>query len=139
MILLSKIIYWRIRRFNEDWPMETGITEITDRLQFQYDDDGMIQKTTGLTPESRQFIEFLLSVYTTTTGPIEQDLGPTGKLTIFGYNAIVVIFLALISVLTTLVGFCIFISMRYFARRGSERVVYKKVEIVTDTEMELDQ
>ena len=129
------ILRW-MSGFNEDWKSETELTNIVHIL---YDDNGMIQKLAVITPGSRKFIEFVLSVYTTTTGPIAQDLGPTGKLTIFGYNAIVVILLALISVLTTLVGFCVFISMRVCTRHGSERVVYKKVEIVTDTEMELDQ
>ena len=78
----------------------------------------------------------MLSVYITTSGPIAQDVSATGTLTIFGYNAVVVILISFISVITTLVAMCVLFSMRYCARRGSEPVVYKKVDVVTDTEIE---
>ena len=77
-----------------------------------------------------------LTLYVTTNGPIREDMGHQETLTLFGSNYFVVIIITLISVMTTLLGLCVFVSMRFCARRGSEPVIYNKVEIVTDTEME---
>ena len=107
--------------------------------RFRFDDNGLIEQMTVVSPQfMRTIFGTVLSLYVVTRGPIVRDLGPDSPetLTIFGYNAIVVILLALIFVTTTLMATCVFLSMRYCARRGSQLVVYKKVEVATDTEME---
>jgi len=107
------------------------------KLRFHIDDEGLIEEFIIVSPQFlRQILGALLSFYVTTQGPFGQDMGQQETLTLFGYNYFVVIIITLISVMTTLVGICVFISMRFCARRGSEPVLYKKVEIVTDTEME---
>jgi len=112
--------------------------EMWTTWRFRFNDDGLMEEFVVVSPEwIRQIGGAVLTVYVTTSGPITTMAPDTQEtLTIFGYNAIVVILLALISVTTTLVATCVFLSMRYCARRGSQLVVYKKVEIVTDTEME---
>ena len=111
--------------------------EAWQTVKIRTNDDGLIQEFTIVSPQFvRQILGAILALYVTTRGPIIQDVESAETLTIFGYNAIVVIMLALISVMTTLVGLCVYLSMRYCARRGSEPVVYRKVEIVTDTEMD---
>jgi len=111
--------------------------EAWQTVRIRINDDGLIQEFSIVSPQFvRQILGAILALYVTTSGPIIQDVESTETLTIFGYNAIVVILLTLISVLTTLVGLCVYLSMQYCARRGSEPVVYRKVEIVTDSEME---
>ena len=107
------------------------------KLRFHINDQGLIDDFVLVSPKfMRQIVGAILTLYVTTSGPIAQDLESAETLTIFGYNAIVLILLALISVLTTLIGICVYLSMRYCARRGSEPVVYRKVEIVNDIEMD---
>ena len=112
--------------------------EMWTTWRFRFDDNGLMEEFVVVSPEwVRQIGGAVLTVYVTTSGPITTMAPDTQEtLTIFGYNAIVVILLALMFVTTTLVATCVFLSMRYCARRGSQLVVYKKVEIVTDTEME---
>merc|ERR1711879_22333 len=111
--------------------------EAWTKLRFRIDDEGFIDEFTIVSPKfSRQILGAILSLYVTTSGPFGQDLGATETLTIFGYNAVVVILISLMSVMTTLIAMCVCCSMRYCARHGSEPVVYKKVDVVTDTEME---
>lgn len=107
------------------------------KLRLHIDDKGLIDEFILVSAQfTRQIFGAILSLYVTTSGPIGQDMGPSETLTIFGYNAIVVILFGVISVLTILVGICVYLSMRVCARRGSKPVVYQKVEIVPDIGMD---
>ena len=107
------------------------------KLRFLIDDEGLIEEYIIVSPQFlRQILGALLILYATTNGPIRQDMGHQKTLTLFGNNYFVVIIITLISVMTTLLGLCVFVSMRFCVHRGSEPVLYNKVEIVTDTEMD---
>jgi len=106
-------------------------------LRWRIDENGMITGFHYVSPEwQRQIFGVLLSLYASTRGPIENEMDFSGKMTLFGYNYFVVMIIAVISSMTTLLGMCVFVSIRCFESQGTETVRYNKVEVVTDTEME---
>jgi len=106
--------------------METEV-----KAQFTFDDDGNINQMAFVSPTYiRQVFGVLLSLYVTTSGPIEDS---AGSLTLFGYNAFMVIFVGLMTVLTTVIGMCVLVSMRFCVIRKTTH--YGKVHNDTDPEL----
>jgi len=106
-----------------------------ETFQWRMDDEGKIMKATLIAPKfQRQILGALLSVYMTTYGPIgrEGEAGPSQTLTIFGYNAFVMMLIALISVITMLIGTCLLLFMRMSKHCVPQTVAYNKVEIVSE-------
>jgi len=104
-----------------------------DIYHVRMDDEGKFVKLSLIAPKfQRQIFGALLSVYMTTIGPIGQEGDPSQTLTIFGYNAFVVMLIALISVITMLIGTCLLLFMRMSKHCVPQTVAYNKVEIVSE-------
>jgi len=115
--------------------------ESLNRCRYEFDDNGLIQKETMVSPKfQREIMGAILSLYLTTSKPMENDendMESADSLTLFGYNAIVVIMVALISVMTIVI--CVLLSMQIYACRGAmfPRIKYGTVDVVTDSEISM--
>jgi len=125
-------------------PWITGMSNVDDQsgeIEFnsydvyhlRMDDEGKIAKVSLVAPKfQRQIFGALLSLYMTTSGPIGREGDLSQTLTIFGYNAFVVMLIALISVITILIGTCLLLFMRMSKHCVPQTVAYNKVEIVSE-------
>lgn len=138
--ILSGALHW-LKSLSQNGESDGKMEWITPMtVHWRIDDDGKIKEFQCVSPEwQRQIFGALLSIYVSTKGPIGDEMESTGRLTLFGYNYFVVMMIVSVSLMTTIIGLCVFVSVRCFDSRRSGPGIYNKVEVVTDvTDTEIE-